>query len=559
MVNGKLIERGLTKARNKHARVGIPVYNITNLIRNGSKDNANMIHNPETVHKSIADHAMKEYALNHCLKSELSNLHLWGDLHVHDLEFFAQRPINCLQHDLRYFIRNGLKVDGTGEHTSVAAPPKHIETLANHSGEIMLAAQQHMSGGQSMSMWNVFAAPFAAGRTYEDIKQAMQMFIFNLNMAYAARGSQVPFTSVSLEFTIPRFLEDTIAYGPNGVIAGTYGDFEREARMIQRAFTEVLIKGDMYGKPHLFPNTIYHIRDEMMKPEFEDDVRLVHELAAKYGTPYFANMLTNYRGKTPFGNYMGCRTALNPTFTGDWEKDCFRTGNASYVTLNLPRLAYLFGGDEDRIFERLGFLMEKAAEIMLIRYKNGEKCLNEYNLLPFLSQTADGDDEPYYSIENATLSYGILGMNEFVQCATGYGIGEDEGTAFAMKVMHFINDYAAQLGQDTGRRFSVLQTPAETTTHRFALLDLARYPEAKNYAKGTLDAPYYTNSTHVPVDSGMLLPERIKTESQFHPLTPGGHIFHAWMGESYYKRYDLCSEEEKNKTFLMFCFKTHLK
>ncbi|MGB9200444.1 anaerobic ribonucleoside-triphosphate reductase, partial [Methanobacterium sp.] len=302
IVNTKLVEHGLETLRKRYTRLGIPVYNITNLIRNGSRDNANMIHNPETVHKYVADEALKQYALLRILPNELADAHLGGDIHIHDLEFFAGRPLNCLQHDLRLFIKHGLKVDGTGDHTSVAGPPNHIETLMNHSGEIMLAAQQNMSGGQSMSLWNVFVAPFAAGLSYEKVKQSVQMFIYNLNMAYAARGSQVPFTSINLEFTVPKFLEDVPAYGPKGKLAGVYGDFEDETRILQRAFTETLLDGDSDGKPHLFPNTIYALRKEMMNDEFEEDVRRVHELSAKYGSSYFVNMLPSYRGN--MANYM---------------------------------------------------------------------------------------------------------------------------------------------------------------------------------------------------------------------------------------------------------------
>ena len=183
MVNTKLTENGLESLRRKYTRLGMPVYNITNLIESGNKDNANMMHNPETIHKYVADESLKQYALLNILPHNLADAHMNGTVHIHDLEFFAGRPINCLQHDLRQFIRYGLKVDGTGDHTSVAGCPNHIETLMNHSGEIMLAAQQNMSGGQAMSLWNVFVAPFAAGLPYEKIKQSVEMLIFNLNMA----------------------------------------------------------------------------------------------------------------------------------------------------------------------------------------------------------------------------------------------------------------------------------------------------------------------------------------------------------------------------------------
>ena len=527
IVNTKLVEHGLETLRRKYTRVGIPVYNITNLIQNGSRDNANMIHNPETVHKYVADEALKQYALLHILPNELADAHMGGDLHIHDLEFFAGRPVNCMQHDLRIFIRNGLKVDGTGDHTSVAGPPNHIETLMNHSGEIMLAAQQNMSGGQSMSLWNVFTAPFAAGLPYEKVKQAVQMFIYNLNMAYAARGSQVPFTSINLEFTVPPFLENEPAYGPKGRLVGVYGDFEAEVRMLQRAFTETLFEGDSDGKPHLFPNTVYVLRDKVLKGEFEDDLRRVHELSAKFGSPYFVNMLPDYRGK--MANYMGCRTSLSDNWTGDWEKDCFRTGNLAYVTLNLPRIAYN-SRDESEIFEYLDSYMGIGREILMLRREQALKCLNNYNLLPFLSQEAG--DEMYYRIDNSTMSFGFVGLNEMLLSALGAGIEDKDANKFGLKVIQYMNDRAAELKAETDLRWTILQTPAESTAYRFATLDQEKYKD-KIIANGDEKTAYYTNSSHVPVNSDVLLPEKIKIEEQYHSKTLGGHIFHAFMGESY--------------------------
>lgn len=527
IVNTKLVEHGLETLRRKYTRVGIPVYNITNLIQNGSRDNANMIHNPETVHKYVADEALKQYALLHILPNELADAHMGGDLHIHDLEFFAGRPINCLQHDLRMFIRNGLKVDGTGDHTSVAGPPNHIETLMNHSGEIMLAAQQNMSGGQSMSLWNVFVAPFAAGLPYEKVKQAVQMFIYNLNMAYAARGSQVPFTSINLEFTVPSFLENEPAYGPRGRQVGTYGDFEEETRMLQRAFTETLLEGDSDGKPHLFPNTPYVLRKEVLKPEFEEDLRRVHELSAKYGSPYFINMLPDYRGN--MSNYMGCRTSLSDNWTGDWQKDCFRTGNLAYITLNLPRMAYN-SRDEEDIFEYLDSYLGLGKQILMLRRDQALKCLNNYNLLPFLSQEVE--DELYYRIENSTMSFGFVGLNEMLMSILGVGIEDKDANKFGLKVIQYMNDRTAELKNETGLRWTVLQTPAESTAYRFAMLDMEKYKD-RIVAQGDNKAAYYTNSSHVPVNADIMLPEKIKIEEQYHSKTLGGHIFHAFMGEAY--------------------------
>lgn len=539
MVNTKLVEHGLETYRRRYTRLGIPVYNITNLIENGSRDNANMIHNPETVHKYVADEALKQYALLHILPNELADAHMGGDIHVHDLEFFAGRPLNCLQHDLRLFIKHGLKVDGTGDHTSVAGPPNHIETLMNHSGEIMLAAQQNMSGGQAMCLWNVFVAPFARGLPYEKVKQAVQMFIYNLNMAYAARGSQVPFTSINMEFGVPDFLKDVEAYGPKGKLAGVYGDFEEETRMLQRAFTETLLAGDSDGKPHLFPNTIYVLRDEILKDEYAEDLALVHELSAKYGSAYFVNMLPDYRGN--LSNYMGCRTSLGDNWTGDWEQDCIRTGNLAYVTINLPRIAYQ-SRDEGDIFEYLDGHLRLAEQVLHLRREQAVNCLNDYNLLPFLTQETEG--ERYYRVENSTLSFGFVGLNEMLLHHCGAGIDDDDARKLGIKVIEFMNKRATELKEDTGYRWTVLQTPAESTAYRFATLDREKFGDT-TITQGDEQAAYYTNSSHVPVNSDVSFADKIRIESEFHPLTLGGHIFHAFMGESHSDPQSLMSLTDK--------------
>lgn len=527
MVNSKLIEYGLEDIRSNYTRLGIPVYNITSLIENGNRDNANMVHNPETIHKHVADEALKQYALLKMLPPHLADAHMSGDIHIHDLEFFAGRPLNCMQHDIRAFIRYGLKVDGTGDHTSVAGAPNHMETLMNHTGEIMLAAQQNMSGGQAMTLWNVFVAPFARGRTYEEIKQSVQMLVYNLNMAYAARGSQVPFTSMGLEFGVPKFLQDVTAYGPKGQVVGTYGDFEEETRLIQRAFTETLLQGDKDGKPHLFPNTIYTLRKETLNSEYEEDIRLVHELSAKYGSSYFVNMFPKYRGN--MANYMGCRTCLQDTWTGDWEQDCLRTGNLAYVTLNFPRIGYQ-SKDEDQVFEYLDEYMDLAVETLMLRREQGLKCLNDYHILPFLDQDVDG--EPYYRIDNSTLSFGYVGLNEMLLALFGEGIENPDANKFGVKCLEYVNERANQLKDETGLRWSVIQTPAESTTYRFATLDKKQFGD-KAIVQGSADASYYTNSSHVPVDTQGSLIDKIKIEEKYHSLTSGGHIFHAFMGESY--------------------------
>ena len=519
--------------------MGITSYDIENLIQNGNRDNANMAQNPETIHKYVADESLKQYTLLNLLPHNLSDKHLQGEYHIHDLDYFASRPLNCLQHDLRLFIRYGLKVDGTGDHTSIASPPTHMETVMNHSGEILLAAQQNMSGGQAFSLWNVFTAPFAQGLPYDKIKQCVEMFIFNLNMAYAARGGQVPFTSVGLEFTVPDFLKDEPAYGPGGKQYGVYGDYEHEVRQIQRAFTEILLQGDAHGKPHLFPNTIYYLREECLKPEFDEDIQRVHYLSAKFGTSYFINMLPKYMGEHT--NYMGCRTRLSDDWTGNWENDTLRCGNLAYVTMNLPRMAYT-AKDEDQLLETIDDTMKDIEEVLLIRREQAMKCLNDYKILPFLTQ--EFDDKPYYQIENSTLSFGFVGLNEMLMSLTDGGLDNPDSNKLGHKVLDHINDNVNTLKSETPYRWSIIQTPAESTAYRFATLDKKMYPK-ETICNGIDGAWYYTNSSHLPVDTELSLPEKMTIESEYHPKTRGGHIFHAFMGESYSDPDSLRSLTEK--------------
>ena len=189
LVNAKLIEHGLEEFRQKHTRLGIPIYDIKKLINQGSRENANLMHNPESIHKWVADETMKQYALLEVFPKHIADAHMKGDIHLHDLEYAAIRPV-CCQHDLRNFFMHGLKVDGTGRHTSVSKPAKHAEVAIQHAAKVLSAAQCEMSGGQSIDEFNIWLAPYMKGLPYDRIKQLMQMFIYEMNQMYVARGGQ---------------------------------------------------------------------------------------------------------------------------------------------------------------------------------------------------------------------------------------------------------------------------------------------------------------------------------------------------------------------------------
>lgn len=531
LVNAKLIEHGLEDIRQKHTRLGIPIYDIKKLINQGSRENANLMHNPESIHKWVADETMKQYALLEVFPKYIADAHMSGDIHLHDLEYAAIRPV-CCQHDLRNFFMHGLKVDGTGNHTSVSKPAKHAEVAIQHAAKVLSAAQCEMSGGQSIDEFNIWLAPYMKGLSYDRIKQLMQMFIYEMNQMYVARGGQTVFSSINLEIEVPKFLKDKPAVIA-GTTRGTYGDYEEEAKMILEALIDVMMEGDAIGKPFLFPNFIVKLREKAFSDENKELMIKLHELSSKWGLPYFINMLPDWQANNT--NAMGCRTRLSGDWTGDTENDTLRTGNMQWYTLNLPRIAYEANRDDDRLFEIIDEKLAILVEALNIKHKTTLKILDD-RIMPFMTQKF-GDGQ-YYRYDNTTKTFGFVGLNELLQ----YHIGEELHTSkdalkFGERVIQHIREYADNLKKETGLRWTLTQTPAESTAGRFARLDYKYYKEeTKSVVKGDLadlSSIYYTNSSHVRVDSGTTLGEKIRIEEKFHPLCNGGHIGHFWNAEAY--------------------------
>jgi len=505
------------------------VNEIEKIIENGSNENANLLYAPETIHKFIADMVIKQYSLK-LFNNDIRKAHLKGDIHLHDLDYGALRPV-CMQHDLRPYFKHGLKVDGTGIHTSISKPAKHAEVAIQHAAKVMMAAQTNMSGGQSIDEFNVWLAPYVKGLSYEEVKQLMQMFVYELNQMYVARGGQVIFSSINLEFNIPDYLKDKDAIR-GGEVVGTYEEYNDEARMILEALVDVMLEGDMYGKMFLFPNTIFKIRD---KKDFNDELYFeVHKLAAKYGTAYFINMIPDWQEINT--NAMGCRTRLTANWTGDVEVDTLRTGNMQWYTINLPRIAYESRGNEEKIFEILYKRLEMLKDALLFKHELTKKRLYENHMMPFLTQKFD--DEEYYRYDSTTKTIGFVGLNEMVKYVTGYDLHDDsKALEFGYKVIKFMRQFVDKCKEETGLRFTLTQTPAESTAGRFARLDWKYYKENCRTVVNGLEAKdinklYYTNSSHCRVDAQVSLPKKVRTEEIFHPLTNGGHIMHLWLSDA---------------------------
>lgn len=528
ITNVKLLEYGLEDARKKYTRVGLPMYDIGQMISKGTstdikRENANLQHTPETINWIISGETLEQYAMLKLFPQNLMDPHISGDYHVHILSNAATRP-NCVQHYPPLFFKYGLKVDGTGMHTSVAGPAKHLSVAIQHCAKILLSAQTQMAGGQSIDCFNVWLAPFVRGLKDEEVKQALQEFIYELNQSYVARGGQVVFSNVDWEFGIPDWLKNVPAIGPGGKEMGVYGDYEEESLRMLREYTKIKIKGDHVGKQHMWPNDVYKVRKGVFE-SYPDEMKLVHDFMAKYGTPYLANGLPEWQ--TENFNYMGCRTRLDSGYAGPWGTQ--RTGNDIYITLNLPRIAYESKGNDTKFFEILNKRLDKMAEILVIKHKVTENLLHGQNLLRFLTQKFGGEE--YYDFMNTTKAFGYTGLTEAAKFHTGNHLHENkDAQEFGIKVITRMREAVKENTKKYGLRFSLIASPAETCAARLAKLDISKFGRNVVFS-GTKDSPYYTNSHMVKMDANFPLAEKIKIEQVYHPLTPGGHILHIWLGE----------------------------
>lgn len=511
LVNNQLVKRGYIEAEKDSRKLGMSVSDFKALIEQGCKDNANIQYSPEMIAKYAYDSIAKEYALL-TMPYDCSKAHIDGYVHHHDLEFFNTRP-NCMNYDIRFFAKNGLKIDGKGEMGSVAKPAKSLEVLLNHLQQAFMAGAVVFSGGQGLANFNTFLAPYCKNRTYEEIKQAIQGFIFNCNMSLVCRGGQVLFSSIALDLHIPEILINERAVCPNGVFNGVYGDYQEEADLIFRAVCEVLNEKDGQGAYHRFPNTLFNIRKDDLD-KYEGNCKLLHELGANNPTIYYVNCLEEE------ATVMGCRTRLPQNFTGDYQKDCLNTGNFMYSTLNLPLIAHKAIDEGEDYFKTLDKYCEIIYDTLIYRKNEVEKALYVYHMSDFLLQIDKDTGNPLYDLNRCTYTIGFCGLYEALQILDDIN-GED--------IVKYLNFKKEEFNKRDGLRWSVIGSPAESTAHRFAVINKEKYPNT--FVQGNKGNYYLTNSTHIPVLSDNNIVDHIKNADKYHKYTGAGNILHLWLGE----------------------------
>ncbi|HXX33571.1 MAG TPA: anaerobic ribonucleoside-triphosphate reductase [Thermodesulfobacteriota bacterium] len=531
LVDTKLVERGLEQARKMHTRLGMPLYDVDQLILHPNKENANVPHGPEATNLTLAERIKKEYALLTVFSQEISDAHMRGDIHLHDLGFI-DRPY-CSGQSLEYIKRFGLSLPNS---IAMAKPAKHPEVLLAHMVKFAAALQSHFAGAIGWDSINLFFAPYLVGMSNREMEQLAQMMIFEFSQQAVARGGQAIFTDLNLYWEIPKHFENVPAIGPGGEFTGkTYSDYMEESQRFAKALFDVYQEGDGSGRPFFFPKPLVHITEKFFQTHghtgFLDHIC---DVASEKGNTYFVFD----RGETAKISEC-CRLSfkLDQTDLEDakhpWKMRYCALQN---VTLNLPRIAYLAKGDDAKLFSKIAEFIEMAVKAHLEKKLFIEKLLSLGEKGPLALLAMQRDESPYLRMGRASFLVGMVGLNELVQIHTGREMHQSkQAFKFGLKVIAHMKLLVDKFSQRYGMRFVLEQTPAESTAYRFAKLDLKFHsPRSGHIVKGDISKGevYYTNSTYLN-NSAVLNPiERVRQEGLFHPLIEAGALTHIWLGEA---------------------------
>ena len=531
MVNAKLLEMGLEEARRMHTRLGVPLYDVDQLLVQHNKENANVPHGPEATNLTLAEGIKKEYALLHVFTPDVADAHLSGDLHLHDLGFI-DRPY-CSGQSLEYIKKFGLNLPHA---LSMAKPAKHAEVLLAHMVKFAASLQSHFAGAIGWDAINLFYAPYLEELSDDGVKQLAQMMIYEFSQQAVARGGQAIFSDVNIYWEVPKHFVDVPAIGPGGVYTGkTYGEYEKQAQRFAWALFEVYKEGDAAGRPFFFPKPLVHITEKFFKTDGHMDfLHHICEVASVKGNTYFVFD----RGDTAKISEC-CRLSfkLEASDIEDAKQPWkMRYSALQNITINLPRLAFKAQGDDTKLFALLTENLQLAAKAHGQKKKFIERLMSLGKGGPLSLLAMDLDGEPYLKLHKCSYLIGMVGLNELIRVHLGQELHDsDESIKFGLKVIAHMNIVCNKLAESMGMKFVLEQTPAESTSFRFAKLDLAHFTaEAEKVVQGNREKGevYYSNSTLFNVGANMSPIARVEKEGLFHPLIEAGSITHIWLGEA---------------------------
>lgn len=460
------------------------------------------------------------YWLNEIYDEEIGNAHKEADLHIHDLSMLTGY---CAGWSLKQLIVEGL---GGIPGKITSAPASHLSTLCNQMVNFLGIMQNEWAGAQAFSSFDTYLAPFvkADNLTYKEVKQCIQSFIYGVNTP-SRWGTQSPFTNITLDWVVPNDLAELNAIVGGKEMDFKYKDCAKEMAMVNKAFIEIMIEGDANGRGFQYPIPTYSITRDFDWSETENN-KLLFEMTAKYGTPYFSNYINSDMEPSDVRS-MCCRLRLDLRelrkksggFFGSGES----TGSVGVVTLNMPKLAYL-SKDEKEFYERLEKLMNIAARSLKIKRNVITKLLDE-GLYPYTKRYLG-------TFNNHFSTIGLVGMNEACLNAKWLGIDltHKEAQKFTQDVLNFMRNKLSDYQEEYGDLYNLEATPAESTSYRLAKHDKAKYPDIITASKND-NVPYYTNSSHLPVGYTEDIFEALDIQDELQTLYTSGTVFHAFLGQ----------------------------
>ncbi len=493
------------------------------------RENSNMSYSLQGLNNYLTSRVIEKYWASRIYPPNIGDAHYDGDLHIHNMGVLGPY---CVGWDLRDLLFSGF---GGVSAKIESRPAKHFRTALGQTVNFFYTLQGEAAGAQAFSNFDTYLAPFIRydGLGEKETKQALQEFFFNINVPTRV-GFQTPFTNVTLDLNVPDFMKDEAVVHGGVMTNDAYGDMQDEMDMFNTAFAEVLVEGDAKGRVFRFPIPTYNITDDFnwISPVAQK----IFEATAKYGIPYFSNFI-NSDMKPEDVRSMCCRLRIDNRMLHKRGGGFFGanplTGSIGVVTINLPRIGYL-AQNEDDYFERLEALMVLARDSLEIKRKVLER-FTEKGLYPYSKHYLRFVKEASNSFwKNHFSTIGLIGMNESTLNLFGYGLATAEGTKFAVRVLEFMRTRILEFQEETQSMYNLEATPAEGASHALARLDKSKYPDIivaneKHLAMGA--APFYTNSTQLPVDYTGDLFEALEHQNQLQTLYTGGTVFHMFLGE----------------------------
>ena len=468
---------------------------------------------------NVSGKVTANYWLSHVYPAEVGEAHRNGDIHIHDLDMLAAY---CAGWSLKNLLHEGFNgVPGKAE----AGPAKHLSAAVGQMVNFMGTLQNEWAGAQAFSSVDTYLAPYIRvdNLSYEQVYQSIQELIYNLNVP-SRWGSQTPFTNFTFDWVCPDDLKDK-----HPIIAGveqsfTYGDLKEEMHMINKAYIEVMMKGDIKGRPFTFPIPTYNITPDF--PWEDENTELLFEMTAKYGLPYFQNFLNSVLKPGQIRS-MCCRLQLDLRELLARGNGLFgsaeQTGSIGVVTFNCARLGFVYKGDEHALFARVDELMHIAQTSLEIKRKVIQRLIDG-GLYPYTKRYLG-------TLRNHFSTVGVNGINEMIRNFTNdeHNIADEWGQKFAEKFLDYIREKLVKIQEETGHMYNLEATPAESATYRFAREDKKRFMGI--IQAGTPENPYYTNSSQLPVGYTDDPFEALDLQSTLQTKYTGGTVLHLYMSQ----------------------------